>query len=76
MAVFNIVNSWPMVSFAGTGGTFMDPNFPPNKVTPFILRITSTAFDGSTTTQLTRAVNIGKHHLVTVITDITGRQRV
>lgn len=76
MAVFNIVNSWPMVSFAGTGGTFTDPNFPPNKVTPFTLRITSTAFDGSTTTQLTRDVNIGKHHLVIVITDITGHQTV
>ena len=61
-----------MVSFAGTGGNFTDPNFPQNKVTPFTLRITSTAFDGSTTTQLTRAVNIGKHHLVTVIPDITG----
>ena len=57
-----------MFCFAGTGGTFIVPDLPPNKVTPFILRITSTAFDGSTTTQLTRAVNIGKHHLVTVIT--------
>ena len=60
-----------MVSFAGTGGTFTDPNFPQNKVTPFILRITSTAFDGSTTTQLTRAVNIGKHHLVSQIQQVT-----
>jgi len=44
----------------GTGGSFTDPALPPNKVTPFVLRITLTAFDGVTTVVVSRNINIGK----------------
>lgn len=58
--VIGLVSQYCCIPSTGTGGSFTDPALPPNKVTPFVLRITLTAFDGVTTVVVSRNINIGK----------------